>query len=176
MVCGLVGVIQNMIDIQGFGLYIFVFVGTVALVGLGTVRCLFMANGKTILSSVIAFVEVFLWLTVTSTVVTNVTENPWKLVAYCMGGAVGTRMGQLINRRFESSRVFIECESSIESAREAVLALNREKIRSTLTNCYDTRKEERGLLYVEIPMKRCDEVIHIIRTAAPDSALFFGVP
>lgn len=165
-----------MLNIQSVRTYVFVFFGVIALMGLNTVRCMFMAGGKKVISSFIAFAEVMLWLTVTSTVVTNVTEDPIKLAAYCLGGAVGTKIGQIVNIRLNSRIVFLEAEASSEGARAAAAALMANHFPVTMIDCRNAQGSGRSLLCVDLLRKSRDEAIALIRNAAPDAIIAQSVP
>lgn len=165
-----------MINVQGPWTYVFVFFGVIALMCLSTVRCMFMAGGKKVISSFIAFAEVMLWLTVTSEVVTNVTEDPIKLLAYCLGGAVGTKIGQAANMRLNSRVVSIEAEGPASAISVAAAALSTMHLHVTVVECTGDQHDERSLLCVDPPRSLCDDVVAVIRNVVPGALITQAAP
>jgi len=73
-----------------------IFVLRVIGVGASTVRVLFMMRGKKVLTAVIGFVEVLLYVIAIGSVVNNLS-NIWNVLAYCFGFVAGTLVGMWID-------------------------------------------------------------------------------
>lgn len=72
-----------------------IFLARVFDVGLGTIRIIFLSRGRRYLAPLLGFVEVFIWITIVSQVVTG-AQNVVAYLAYAAGFAVGNYMGMLI--------------------------------------------------------------------------------
>ena len=76
-----------------------VFALRVADVSLGTLRTVYILQGRRLLAACIGFFEVLIWIFVVSSVVGAITD--WVLmVAYALGFATGTWVGLSLERRF----------------------------------------------------------------------------
>ena len=65
-----------------------------------TVRTVAISRGRRGLSSVLAFIEAFLFAVVIASIVQDITSNWVNLIAYCMGAAAGGWVGMVIESRF----------------------------------------------------------------------------
>ncbi len=77
---------------------ILVFLSRVTDVTLGTLRIIFISRGKHNLAPLLGFVEVFIWITVVSQIVSH-AHNILAYVAYALGFATGAYVGMIIDRR-----------------------------------------------------------------------------
>ncbi len=70
----------------------------VADVSLGTLRTVYIVNGRRFISWVIGFFEVLIWVVVVSKVIGDLA-NPLYMIAYAFGFAMGTYLGMTIEQR-----------------------------------------------------------------------------
>jgi uncharacterized protein YebE (UPF0316 family) len=77
---------------------VMVFCARVADVTLGTMRIIFISRGKRNLAPLLGFVEVFIWITVVSQIVSN-AHNLLAYLAYAAGFATGSYLGMYIEIR-----------------------------------------------------------------------------
>jgi len=75
-----------------------VFFARVADVTLGTMRIIFISRGKRNLAPLLGFVEVFIWITIVSQIVSN-AHNLLAYLAYAAGFATGSYLGMYIENR-----------------------------------------------------------------------------
>jgi uncharacterized protein YebE (UPF0316 family) len=90
---------------------IMVFVSRVVDVSLGTLRIIFISRGKRNLAPILGFIEVFIWITVVSQIVSH-AHNIIAYLAYAAGFAAGNYMGMYIEDRLaigiQILRVFVQ--------------------------------------------------------------------
>jgi len=67
---------------------------------ISTVRTVAISRGRRGLSSILAFIEAFLFAVVIASIVQDITENWLNLLAYCLGAAAGGWVGMVIEARF----------------------------------------------------------------------------
>ena len=67
-------------------------------VSLGTVRIIIMFKGKKLLATIIGFVEVFIYISVLSYVLSNI-DNLWNMLGYSIGFASGVYIGSLLEEK-----------------------------------------------------------------------------
>src|SRR5512139_1940021 len=77
---------------------ILVFLARVMDVTLGTLRIIFISRGKRNLAPLLGFVEVFIWITIVSQIVSH-AHNILAYVAYAAGFAAGNFIGMYIENR-----------------------------------------------------------------------------
>ncbi|MCU0475048.1 MAG: DUF5698 domain-containing protein [Anaerolineae bacterium] len=77
-----------------------IFVLRVLNYAVSTVRTVAIARGRRLISSVLAFVEAFLFAVVIASIVQDITGNLLNLLAYCFGAAAGGWVGMVIEARF----------------------------------------------------------------------------
>ncbi len=68
-------------------------------VSISTVRMLITVRGRRLLSSFLGFFEALIFAVALGSVVSQL-DNLWNLIAYCLGFAVGTYIGMLLEARF----------------------------------------------------------------------------
>lgn len=78
---------------------LFIFVLRVIGVALSTVRVLVMMRGQKLLSMVMGFFEVLVYVIAIGQVVNNL-ENVWNILGYCLGFSAGTLIGMWLDERF----------------------------------------------------------------------------
>jgi uncharacterized protein YebE (UPF0316 family) len=76
-----------------------VFAFRVVDVSLGTLRTLSVVQGRIVVSVVIGFFEILIWVTAISQVVTRITESPILALAFAAGFAAGNACGIVLERR-----------------------------------------------------------------------------
>jgi uncharacterized protein YebE (UPF0316 family) len=77
-----------------------IFVLRVLNYAVSTVRTVAISRGRRGISSMLAFVEAFLFAVVIASIVQDITENLLNLLAYCFGAAAGGWVGMAIESRF----------------------------------------------------------------------------
>jgi uncharacterized protein YebE (UPF0316 family) len=76
-----------------------VFFARVIDVTLGTIRIIFISQGKRNLAPILGFFEVFIWITIVSQIVGSAHNNYIAYVAYAAGFASGNYIGMYIENR-----------------------------------------------------------------------------
>lgn len=79
--------------------YLFILIAKIVEVSLMTVRVVLITKGERKIGALIAFFEVSIWVTLVSTVLSNVTEDPLKVVVYALGFSLGNYLGSRIEEK-----------------------------------------------------------------------------
>ncbi|TXT59402.1 MAG: conserved membrane protein of unknown function [Promethearchaeota archaeon] len=88
-------------DLNIFGLIILpilIFFGRVADVSLGTLRIIFISQGKRTLAPLVGFFEVFIWLLAAGQIFSNLTNFIY-YIAYAGGFAIGNYVGLVVENK-----------------------------------------------------------------------------
>lgn len=78
---------------------LFIFILRVVGVALSTIRVLVMMRGQKMLSMVMGFFEVLVYVIAIGQVVSNLS-NLWNIFGYCLGFSAGTLIGMWLDERF----------------------------------------------------------------------------
>lgn len=89
-------------------LYLIIFIAKIIEVTIGVLRMVLITKGERKLATIIAFFEIIIWLAVVSTVLVDITEDPFKVLAYAAGFAFGQMLGSLLEDKIGLGNVRIE--------------------------------------------------------------------
>ena len=89
-------------------LYIVIFIAKIIEVTIGVFRMVLITKGERKLATVIAFFEIVIWLLVVSTVLVDITEDPFKVLAYAAGFAFGQMFGSLLEDKIALGNIRVE--------------------------------------------------------------------
>lgn len=79
--------------------YLFIFFGKIFEVSLGTLRIVLINRGERAKGSLLAFVEIVLWLIIASSVIAGYKTDVLKAVAYALAYACGNYVGSWLDER-----------------------------------------------------------------------------
>lgn len=83
-------------------------------VSLGTVRTIIMLKGEKLMAAIIGFVEVFIFIAVLSTVMSNI-DNLWNMLGYSVGFACGVYIGSVIEEKMALGFMTIQIIPTIDA-------------------------------------------------------------
>ena len=83
-----------------FFLCIKIFFARILDVSIGTVRTMLMVRGKTLVMSILAFMEVFIWFIVAREALISNVRSVFVPISYSLGYATGTLIGSFISNKF----------------------------------------------------------------------------
>jgi uncharacterized protein YebE (UPF0316 family) len=147
---------------------ILVFFARVTDVSLGTLRIIFISRGKRNLAPLLGFVEVFIWITIVSQIVSH-AHNILAYLAYAAGFATGAYVGMYI-------------ESRLAMGTQVILAIVQENVTTLIANLHSagygvTCVDGVGangpvkLIYALVPRRNLENVLSIIHQTHPRAFL-----
>ncbi|MGI6710530.1 MAG: DUF2179 domain-containing protein [Bacilli bacterium] len=139
-----------------------IFCSRIIEVSMGTIRVILVNKGFRKQASIIAFVEVLMWVFIASRVITGISQQPMKGVIYSLGFATGVFVGSKLEARLAFGKVLIQSISSIEKAEEIVKVLREDDIGCTELAAKGKDKD-RTLLMIYANRKGKDEIVEKIR-------------
>lgn len=122
---------MEMTILGALGGALLIFVLRVVGVTLATLRTLFMTRGLELLSAVLGFFEVLVYVLAIGAVVSDLTNIP-NVIGYCLGFSAGTVIGIRIERRMALGFVTVHAVSS-QKGRQVAEALRTAGFGATLT-------------------------------------------
>ena len=139
--------------------YLFIFFGKILEVSFGTLRIVLINRGERTIGSMIAVVEITLWLIVASSVLTGFKEDFLKGIVYALafacGNYIGSWLDELLAFGLSSMQVVLP---DMESAREAEVCLRAKGFGITTLDVHG-RDNDRSMLIMTMQRKRLPEAI-----------------
>lgn len=135
-----------------------IFISRIIDVSLGTLRTMFVVKGNKIISSLIAFVEVFIWFYAARAALVSYDNNLLIAIFYSLGYATGTYLGTLLNEVLIDGIYNIQVISSVITTKD-ILAIREHNFGVSVLKTIDNKK----ILYLSISKKRYHECIKLIR-------------
>ncbi len=140
-------------------------------VSLGTLRTVFVVQGRLFVAVSIGFFEVLIWVTAVSQVVVRVHESPLLAIAFAAGFAAGNATGILLEQRLAVGTCVLRMISK-EGGHEIAAALRAAGHVAT-TFKGEGSDGVRTLVYTTCPRRDVRRLIHIAKSIEP--SLFYVV-
>jgi len=142
--------------------YLFIFFGKILEVSFGTLRIVLINRGERTIGSMIAILEITLWLIVASSVLigfkTDFVKGIVYALAFACGNYIGSWLDELLAFGLSSMQVVLP---DMASAREAEACL-REKGFGITTLDVHGRDDDRSMLIMTMQRKRLPQAIAIL--------------
>lgn len=140
-------------------------------VSLGTIRTVFTVKGKTLVASLIGFVEVLVWFLIVKEALNTEETSIFVAIAYAGGFATGTYIGGILSDYFIEGTLGIQVilneqkDSIVDAIREAGYAVS----------VMDVKGQEKGknryMLFMEINKKYLSSVKELVKELDPKAFL-----
>lgn len=143
-------------------IYMFILLAKIVEVSIGTIRIVLITRGEKLLGACIGFVEVIIWLILVSTVLTNVSEDPVKVVIYAVGFAVGNYVGSMLEEKLAIGNIRLEAIVSKEDG-ETLVSNIRDKGYAVTVIDGRGMTLEREVLLMNIKRKHYNQVVDMIK-------------
>lgn len=132
-----------------------VFFGRMLDVSIGSARTIYLVKGKTIVASILSFIEILIWFFVSREILVSKDLNFFVITSYASGYAVGTYVGGLINKYLVSGN--LTC-MIVTSKKELIEILKENNYGITVLSL----DEDKLLLLVEFKKKNLKKLKRII--------------
>ena len=115
--------------------YALIFIAKLCEVAISTVRMVLTARGYRLVASLLAAVEITIWIIVTSTVLLGITEDPLRAVAYGLAFVAGIYAGILIEDKLALGLAQIEVIAEFEIAEQITKEFRKHGYGATTYDC-----------------------------------------
>lgn len=105
--------------------YVAIFVAKMVEVSLATIRVVYVNRGEKARGAVIGFFEVMIWVILVSNVLSNLTEDPLKIIVYALAFSVGNYLGVTIENKLAIGTASIQTVVD-EECKDELCALLRQ--------------------------------------------------
>lgn len=139
-----------------------IFLARILDVSIGTVRTMLMVKGKTLIMTLLAFLEVFIWFIVAREALITSIDSIIVPISYSLGYATGTLIGSYLSKFIKG---IVRVEVVIDkNNKNFLLLLRKHGYRVSvidLKDDYDGNK--RYMLYIQINNKSLNKLISLIK-------------
>ena len=150
--------------------YLIIFVAKVFEVSLMTLRTVLVTKGEKVFGSLIGIVEISIWIVLTSTVLSGLKDDPFKMVVYAIGFAVGIYLGSTIEEKLAIGLVNVQViVNKIEG--ETLTNHLREKGIGVTVMEGQGLSEPKSILILHIQRKKKNEIIKDIVKTVPGAVI-----
>jgi len=108
-------------------------------VAISTLRIIFIGKGLRKPGTLLALIEILLWVFIASRVITGMSETPMKGIYYSIGFALGVYLGSILENRIAVGKVLIqavimkdEANTVINALREVLLIFANRKNKASI--------------------------------------------
>ncbi|MEC9484328.1 MAG: DUF5698 domain-containing protein [Candidatus Izemoplasma sp.] len=143
-------------------IYFLIFIIKVFEVSISTLRIVLITKGERTKGAVLAFFEVILWLLIISAVISDITEDPFKVVVYALGFAVGNYVGSWLEGFLGAGNASVEVICKRSDAKEITRAL-RSKGHGVTSVPAKGMTTAREILLMYISRKELQKTVKFIR-------------
>jgi len=148
---------------NGILLYLLILVLKTIEVSMATLRIVLITKDERLSGAIIGFFEVILWVILVSTVLTNITQDPFKVVIYALGFGIGNYVGSLIENYLAIGTSNIEAIVLKEHGKELTQLLRTTGLAVTCVEAYGMNNK-REILYLHVPRKRVEKTVKLIKS------------
>ena len=128
-------------------------------VSIGTIRTLIMVKGKTYITTILAFLEVFIWFIVAKEALVTGIDSILIPIFYSLGYAVGTLIGSIFVKKFINSIISIQ----IIIKKNKTRLINAIKKAGYAVSVVDLKNNKNGMLICEINSKYQNKLINLVK-------------
>ncbi len=147
---------------QGYLIYLLVFVGKVVEVALMTMRIVLISKGEKKIGSFIAFFEISLWLIIIANVLSDLSGDPVKAIVYALGFIVGNYVGSLLESWIGIGTAQVQVIVKKEFSENIINSLYDNGYAYTMIDGQG-KHHARAIIYTMIPRKTVKKAVKIIK-------------
>ena len=151
-------------------IYLGIFVAKLVEVSLSTLRNVLINRGEKVRGALIGFFEVLLWIIVVSNVLDTITEDPLKVIIYCLAFSCGNYLGVIIENKLAIGTACIQAVVGEETKDELSAALREKGFGVTIIQGQGMESTV-DVLMIYLKRKCVEEAIEEIRRYSPSSMI-----
>lgn len=158
-----------LMNLSGPVLYIIIFVAKTIEVSISTIRLVYVNKGERVKGAILGFVEVMIWILVVSSVLNNITSDPFKIIAYAAGFALGNYLGVSIESKIAIGLASIQVVVDVESGNVLANLLRDNEFGVTIIDGKGKDDNIKSLLFVQLKRRKIPSTIKLIQETYPNA-------
>ena len=152
--------------------YLVIFFGKIVEVSLGTLRIVLINRGERLIGSLIALIEISLWLIIAGNVLSDYQSDPFKMLAYALAYALGNYVGSWLEERLAFGLCSMQTVVMDRETSDAISeALRQNGFGVTDLAAQGRDDETRFMLISTLRRKLADEAIALVQGIAPNAVI-----
>ena len=153
-------------------MYLVIFFGKIVEVSLGTLRIVLINRGERLIGSLIALIEISLWLIIAGNVLSDYQSDPFKMLAYALAYALGNYVGSWLEERLAFGLCSMQTVVMDRETSDAISeALRQNGFGVTELAAQGRDDETRFMLISTLRRKLADEAIALVQGIAPNAVI-----
>ncbi|NLO09708.1 MAG: DUF2179 domain-containing protein [Clostridiales bacterium] len=158
-----------LLNLSGPALYIIIFIAKTIEVSISTIRLVYVNKGERVKGAILGFVEILIWILVVSSVLTNITDDPFKIFAYAAGFSLGNYLGVSIESKIAVGLASIQVVVNEEDGDAMANILRDNEFGVTIIDGKGKNESKKDLLFVQLKRKRIPVAIKLIKETDPSA-------
>lgn len=150
-------------------LYIVIFCAKIIEVTISTIRIVYINKGEKIKGTILAFIEISIWLVVVSSVLTNIADDPMKAFVYAAAFSLGNYIGVTIESKIAVGLASIQAVVNEDSGQVLAVVLREQGFGVTIIEGKGKNDSKKNLLFIQLKRKRITEAINLIKENTPNA-------
>lgn len=152
---------------ESFWLYLAILIVKVFEVSLATLRIVLITKGEKVKGAFIGFFEIIIWVALAATVLTNIAEDPLKVLFYALGFALGNYTGSSLENYLAIGTTNIEAIVPKEYGKAISVSLRELGFAVTAVEAYGMNNK-REILYLHVPRKKVKDTVELVKSYQND--------
>ncbi|MGD9559600.1 MAG: DUF2179 domain-containing protein [Oscillospiraceae bacterium] len=149
--------------------YFAIFFAKLVEVSLSTLRYVLVNRGERVKGAVIGFFEMLIWLVVISNVLSTVTEDPIKVLVYCLAFSCGTFLGITLENKLAIGTASIQAVVDEDKKDDLSRLLRERGFGVTIVQGEGMEGHRVDILMIFLKRKCVPEAIAAIRQVCPST-------
>ena len=135
-------------------------------VSLGTIRTIFSVKGKSLVASLIGFIEVTIWFLIVREALNTDSNSIWVTLSYAGGFATGTYIGGMLSKKFINGNLGVQIIT--DDANDSMISiLRKEGYAVSVIDVKGQNNDEKYMLFVEITNRNFEHLKKIVKSIDP---------
>lgn len=155
------------ITMSGIVLYLVIFFVKIFEVSLSTLRIVLITKEERVKGAFIGFFEVMIWIMLASTVLSNIADDPFKVVVYGLGFAIGNYTGSILEGKLAIGTTKIEAIVHKEHGKALSIELRKMGLGVTAVEAYGMT-DRKEILILQVPRKKVKSTVKLIQSYQKD--------
>ena len=158
-----------LINLSGPILYIIIFIAKTIEVSIATIRLVYVNKGERVKGAILGFFEILIWLLVVSSVLNNIADDPFKIIAYAAGFSLGNYLGVSIESKIAVGLASIQVVVDKNTGDVLANILRDNEFGVTIIDGKGKDDNQKNLLFIQLKRRKIPVAIKLIKETDPSA-------
>lgn len=160
---------EFLMNLSGPILYIIIFFAKTIEVSIATIRSVYVNKGERVKGALLGFFEVMIWILLVSSVLNNITDDPFKIIAYAAGFSLGVYSGVSIESKIAVGLASIQVVVDENTGDVLANILRDNEFGVTIIEGKGIDYNKKSLLFIQLKRKKIPVAIKLIKETDPSA-------